>query len=49
MKLQDSKAAIAIVDAQECDPLQAEFCVDVARQRVSLHAIVLNIGVSTRG
>src|SRR5208337_2319909 len=42
--LDDSEAAVAIIYAQNRDPLQAEFGVNVARQRVTLQAVVLNVG-----
>ena len=44
-KLQNSKAAIPIVDAEDCDPFKTEFCVNVPGERVSLHAIILNNSV----
>src|SRR5436309_11914653 len=43
-KLHDAKAAIAIVDPQQCNPLQAEFAVDMPREGVALHSIILKIG-----
>src|SRR5436305_1555007 len=43
-KLDDAKAAITIVDAQQCNPLQAEFAVDMPREAIALHSIILKIG-----
>ena len=43
-ELQNAEAAVAIVDAEDGDALQAELSVDVAGERVALHAIVLKRG-----
>ncbi len=44
LELEDAEAAVAVVDAQQRDLLQSEVGVDPARERVALHAIVLNGG-----
>ena len=43
-ELDNSKTAVAIVHPQNRDPLQAELSVNVARQRVALHAVILDVG-----
>ena len=44
LKLSATKTTVAIVHAQQRNSLQTQIGVDVPRQRVGLHAVVLQIG-----
>jgi hypothetical protein len=43
-KFEHSETSVAIIHPQDRDVLQPQFCIDMSRQRISLHAIVLKIG-----
>ena len=43
-KFRNSEASVAVVHAQKGDALESELGVDVPRERISLHAVVLKIG-----
>jgi hypothetical protein len=43
-KLDHAEASVAIIDPEQRDPLEAKIGVDATRERVRLHAVVLNAG-----
>ena len=43
-ELAHAKAAVTVVDPQHRHALEAEFGIDVARQRQALHAVILQVG-----
>src|SRR5581483_1354115 len=43
-ELDHAKTAVAVIHPQQSNPFHAEFGVNVARQGIALHPVILNIG-----